>query len=96
MTRQSLMVLLVGINLFLLAVLLVGSYSLPAAGAQTTGAAGGFVAVTAAADGEEYEVLYVLDLAVRKLHAFAPTNVQTKRLKYLDTRDLEADLRRQP
>ena len=94
MTRRNLTVLLVGVNLFLLSILLIGSYSLPAAQAQGAGAGGTFLAVTAAADGEDYEILYVLDLSVNKLHAFAPTNVQTRRLKYLDSRDLEADFRR--
>jgi len=96
LSRNSIFVFLVGINLLLLAVLLVGSYSLPAAQAQTTMAAGKFVAVTAAVDSQHYEVLYVLDLSARKLHALAPINVQTKRLEYLDTRDLEVDFRRAP
>lgn len=94
MTRRNLTVLLVGVNLFLLSILLIGSYSLPVAQAQAAGGGGNFLAVTAAADGEEYEVLYILDLSVNKLHAFAPKNVQTRRLEYLDSRDLEVDFRR--
>lgn len=62
LTKRSTIVLLVGLNLFLLAALLIGSYSLPAARAQSSAQASDFVCVTADAAGQEYDVLYVLDL----------------------------------
>ncbi len=94
MSKQTLIALLIGLNVLLAGALVVSSYSLPAAHAQTGGAGGSYVAATAAIDGQQFEILYVLDLSTRRLHAFAPTNIQTKRLEHLDERDLEADFRR--
>ena len=90
-TKRSVIVALVGLNLFLLAVLLIGSYSLPSAFAQTRGRAGDFVCVTAQATGQSYQVFYVLDAPRRKLHAFVPT-VQRK-LAYAGFADLKKDFR---
>jgi hypothetical protein len=55
-SRHSLIVLLVGINLFLLVLLIVGSYSLPVAYAQAGGRAGDFALVTAKVASQSYDV----------------------------------------
>lgn len=96
MSRQKLVVILLGLNLLLAAALLLSAYAMPAAFAQTAAGPGNFIAATAAVDGQEYEVLYVLDASARRLYAFAPTSVQTRALRQLDVRDLEADFRRAP
>jgi len=78
-TRRSLVVFLAGVNLLLLTVLLIGSYSVPAAFAQAGGQPGGqvgeFVAVTAKAGGGAFDVLYILDRREQKLYPFYPTDV---------------------
>lgn len=94
MSKQSLIVFLVGVNLLLACALVLGGYTPPAAQAQTGGSVGNYVAATAAADGQQFEVLYVVDLGARKLHAFVPDNIMTKRLQHVDVRDLQADFRR--
>lgn len=91
-TKRSVVVLLVGVNLFLAALLVMGSVSLPKAHAQSGGRAGDFSIVTAKAAGQSYDVVYVLDRPARKLHAFYPQNIQGK-LDYAQFRDLERDLR---
>jgi len=93
-SKQTLIAFLVGLNLLLAGALLLSGDVLPAARAQSGGSVGNYLAATAAIDGQQYEILYVLDLSTRRLHAFAPTNIQTKRLEHLDERDLEADFRR--
>ncbi len=92
-TKRSLIVLLVGANLFLLALLLFGSYSLPAAYAQAGGRAGDFSLVTAKAAAQNYDVVYVLDRPARKLHAFYPTG--RGGFAYAQWRDLVSDFRGQ-
>jgi len=74
LNKRWLIVLLVGTNLLLLAALLIGSYSLPTAHAALGGRAGDFIAVTAQAPGQGYDVLYILDVPDRKLHALTPGN----------------------
>ena len=82
---------LVGLNLFLLAVLLIGSYTLPAAQAQSGGRAGDFLTVTALAAGQAYDVLYVVDVPNRKMYAFAPG---TKSIDFVGYAHLKKDFKR--
>ena len=96
LTKRSLIVLLVGLNLLLAAVLALGSYSLPSAVAQAAARGrGDFMSVTAMVGGQSYDVLYVVDIANSKLHALYPPNVQTRQLSYGGFRDLKADFGRQ-
>ena len=74
LSKRWVIVLLVGANLVLLAALLIGSYSLPAAHAAGQGRPGDFIAVTAQAPGQGYDVLYILDVPEKKLHALSPGN----------------------
>jgi len=91
-SKRSLLTLLVGLNLVLLVLLFMGSYSGPAAFAQSArGGGGGFVSVTAKAQGQAYDALYLLDASAQTLHAFYPTNVQQKRYVPVQPRDLSAD-----
>ena len=92
--KQTLLVMLVGLNLMLLAALIIGSYSLPEAYAQP-GGRGGYVCATQIVSGQGWEVLYVLDLKYRKLHAFYP-RPQGPDLAWGGFRDLEQDFRGQP
>ena len=94
LTKHALIVLLVGLNLFLLGVLLIGSYSLPGAYAQPQARAGDFVCVTAKVRGQSYDVYYVLDLPQRRLHAFYPASQQTREHTHAGSRDLAADFGR--
>ena len=91
LSRKSLLVAMVGLNLFLLALLLIGSYSLPAAHAQAQGGSAKFVCVTAKAPGQGYEVFYLADLSERKLHAFFPT--ANHQLTHTGFVDLEREFR---
>ncbi len=91
LSKRSLLVAMVGLNLFLLAVLLIGSYSLPAANAQARGGSASFVCVTAHAPGQAYEVFYLADLSERKLHSFFPT--ANHRLTHTGFVDLEREFR---
>ena len=92
--KRSLIVLLVGLNLLLLGLVLVATYSPPSAFAQTGGRAGDFLCVTAKAAGQSYDVVYVLDRPARKLHAFYPKSIRTKDYAYGKYRDLAADFGR--
>ncbi len=95
LTKRSLIALLAGVNLLLLAVLLGGSYSLPAAYAyQSRGRPGDFACVTAKAQGRSYDVLWVLDVPERRLHAYYPESPQTKQYVPVVPRNLKADFGR--
>lgn len=93
-TRRSVIVILVGVNLLLLGLLLVGSYSLPAAHAQIGARAGDFACVTAKVAGQSYHTLFVLDVPSRKLYAFYPVDGHTNRLAASAPRDLVKDFDR--
>ena len=94
LTKRSIIVLLVGVNLLLLGVLLAATYSSPAAFAQASrGLPGNFVCVTAKAAGQNYDVVYLLDRGQQKLHAFYPQRAGGKKYGYGygKYRDLKAD-----
>ncbi len=91
LAKQSVVVLLVGFNLLLLAALLIGSYSPSAAYAQSRGGSGEFICVTAKAQGQSYDVFYVLDVQQDKLHAFYPVSTRTREHQWAGFRDLRAD-----
>jgi hypothetical protein len=96
LTKRAIIAALAGVNLFLMAALILGSYSLPEAHAQAarpSGRAGDFVAVTAQAPGQSYDVLWLLDVDDRRLHAFYPQDLQSRRLGYGGFRELQQDFR---
>ena len=89
-TKRSIIVGLVGVNLFLLVALAFSGYSLPAAYGQAGARAYNYLAVTCQVD-EDYDVFYVLDLDSRRLHAFAPSRDAKGALQHLAWRDLSRD-----
>lgn len=92
LSKRSWMVILTGVNLFLLALLSLASYKPSTALAQTRGARpGDFLCVTAKAQGQAFDVVYVLDRPAQKLHAFYPTGVLKKQHAHGGFRDLKAD-----
>ena len=92
-TKRSMIVILVGLNLCLFALLVVSTYSLPAAYAQSGGRAGDFALVTAKVAGQSYDAVYVLDRPARKLYALYPTGGRDSRLTPAQFRDLVKDFR---
>ena len=93
MTKRSLIILLVGFNLALLAALILISVAPPAAHAQAAPMGQNFAMVTAqfrnGVDG-----LYVLDLTTRRLHLFIPSrDANNRRALYVGYRDLVKDFR---
>jgi hypothetical protein len=94
-TKRSTIVILVGLNLLLLAAILLPSYSLPAAHAQMRSRTGDYACVTAKAATQTYDVLYVLDVPSRKLYAFYPTAAGRRgSLTAAPPRDLVEDFER--
>ena len=95
LARRIAVVLLVGLNLFLAALLVLGSYSLPTALAQQGRARpGDFICATAKAATQSYEVLYVLDVRANKLYGFYPTSGHATQLTATPPRDLAKDFNR--
>lgn len=94
MNRRSLLSLLLVINAALLLASLLSSDRDRRAEAQAPGGHSGFLCVTAKASGQAYDVLYLLDIPARKLHALYPTSPQNRQLSYAQFRDLKDDLAR--
>ncbi len=93
LSKHSAIVALVGLNLFLLAAIILGSYSLPAAQAQSVGAGGNYIAVTCEAD-LSLDIIYIVDLPNRRLHYYMPARQLDGTLTYVGYHDLERDCRR--
>ena len=91
--KRSIITALVGLNLFLLATLVLSVYSPPKAFAQRRGAAQDYVAVTCRAD-KDYDALYIVDLAERALHCFVPNRDRSGRVVYGGVRSLATDFER--
>lgn len=91
--KGSVLAVLVGLNVLLLLALFIQVDPTPQARAQAGGGGRGYVCVTAAATGADFEILYIADLAGRKLHYFAPSDPRNRTLEYLGARDLNADFR---
>ncbi len=94
-TKRTTIAMLVGCNLLLLVLLLAQVASLPGAYGQVGGRTGDFISVTAKAAGQSYDVLYLLDVPARRLHAFYPDSPQARRLMQVPYRDLSADFGRE-
>ncbi len=83
--------LLVVLNVALAVTLAVSSFHLPVALGQIDLHRGEFICATAKASGFSYDVLYVIDLADHRLHAFYPGLPKTKKMVNAPSRDLFAD-----
>lgn len=93
MTKRALIVLLVGLNLTLAAVLILTSWEPPAAFAQAA-PLGQNYALVAGEIRDGVDGIYVLDLPVRRLHVFIPNRDQNNRqLFHVGYRDLQRDFR---
>jgi hypothetical protein len=92
MNKRTCIVLLVGVNLFLLAALVFSVFPGPAAYAQRVGISGNFMMVTAEIQ-DGYDALYLFDVADRKMYAFSIEKGGAGRLEVRDFRDLKADFR---
>ena len=94
MSKRTLVTALVGLNLFLLALLMLSAYSLPAARAQAAGGGSNYILVTAEAQ-KDTDVLYLFDLRNRNMLVVEGRRVgQGARLVLRDARNLANDLRR--
>ena len=93
MNKKSLIVLLVGLNLLLLATLILTSWQLPAAYAQAAPLGQNYVMV-AGEIRDGVDALYVIDLSNRRMHVFIPNRNQADRkLIYSGYRDLDKEFR---
>lgn len=93
LTKRTLIVALVGLNLALLAALILSLNILPVARANSAGRPGDFAACTVKIH-EDYDGLYIVDQSQKKLHLLVPSTKNDGTLTILQTRDLEADFRR--
>ncbi len=92
MSRHTIIVVLVGINLIFLAGIVLSVTSPSAAMAQRVGGAGNYMIVAAEVmDGND--AVYVFDLPERRLHAFTVKKGTPPRIELRDTRDLSQDFR---
>ena len=91
MSKQAIIVVLVGINLFILAGILFMVGSPATAMAQHVGVAGNYLVVAGEVQ-SDYDALYVFDLAGRRLHAFTVKR-GSNRIQFRDSRDLSQDFR---
>ncbi|MCH7719371.1 MAG: hypothetical protein IH988_00070 [Planctomycetes bacterium] len=90
MSRKSIMVGLIGVNLALLVALVFTTAKLPAAQAQPGGAVGGYAMITNRID-TNTDALFLLDATAQRLHAFVPDRRQGGRLNYVNYRNLKPD-----
>ena len=93
-TKRSWIVLLGGVNALLAALLVGGLAQLPRASAQYSARPGDYVTVTAKPASRNYDVLYLLDVPSRRLHAFRPDSRQSQKLVAIPPRDLALDFGR--
>ena len=93
MTKRGAIVLLIGINLTLLAILLLAAWRPPAAMAQAVPLGSNYLMVAGEVR-DAADALYVFDLSKRRMHVFAPNVDQNnRRINYVGFRDLERDFR---
>ncbi len=93
MTKRGLIVVLVGLNLALGAVLILSTWQPPSAMAQVA-PLGQNYAVVAGEIRDGVDALYVLDLSQRRLHVFVPNrDLNNRRLFHAGYRDLQRDFR---
>lgn len=93
LTKRTLIVALVGLNLALMAALLLRLDMLPRAQAAPGGRPGDFAACTVKIH-EDYDAVYVVDQTNRKLHMFVPNPRMDGTLNLIQTRELESDFQR--
>lgn len=93
MTKQVIVVLLVGVNLLLAATLILSASHPSAAYAQAAPLGQNYV-MAAAEIREGVDALYVIDLSQRRIHVFVPNRDQAvRRLFHAGWRDLQKEFR---
>lgn len=93
MTKRSLVVLLVGVNLVLLATLVLWTAPLPEARAQAAPLGQNYLMVAGQIRGG-VDALYVIDLSHRRMHVFIPNRDQARRTVFYEGfRDLQREFR---
>jgi hypothetical protein len=93
MTRQAVLVLLVGLNLLLLGAIVLSVYTPPAAyGQAAAGRAGDYLLVSGRI-APNHNAVYLFDLRNRLLHVFRASQGQPLTILPTDTRDLSRDFR---
>jgi len=90
MSKRSIMVGLVAVNLVLLTALVFTTTELPAAYAQPGAVKGSFATITSRVDANT-DALFLLDGTAHRLHAFVPDRRQGGRLNYINFRNLKPD-----
>lgn len=97
MTKRTVLALLVGVNLLLLAVLVLITYTPPQAFAEGPSRSGEYILVSARAV-QSNDTIYLLDLRTQQLHAFQSTFPRAGgdpiRVTLAHTRDLTRDFGR--
>ncbi len=89
--RNFVLICLVLINLSLAGIVVLKVFDVPKASAQSIGLAGNYIMVSGAVLGRKADVVYIIDLAKRKLHALQyERSKQT--ITHKGTRDLVRDL----
>lgn len=94
MTKRNAIVALIGLNLFLLAALILSSYSPPEALAQGRGRPGDF-AIASIQIHEDIEELAIMNVQAGQLYFFVPRETAgVPKLQYAGFRDLARDFGR--
>ena len=91
MSKKSIIVGLIGVNLALLVALVFTTAALPTAQAQPGGAVGGGYAMITNRIDTNTDALFLLDAKAQRLHAFVPDRRQGGRLTYVNYRNLKPD-----
>lgn len=93
MSKRTLLVLLVGLNLVLFGAMILSVYSPPAAYAQAPGRSGDYLLVAGRVQAD-YDAVYLFDLRNRLLHVFRAVPGTPINVVAVDTRELARDFRR--
>lgn len=91
MTKRTLVILMIGVNVVLATTLGLMTFDLPRANAQVAPMGGNYVMVSAE-ETENYDALYVLDLSTRILNVFE-VDRSSQQIIAVDQRDLTQDFR---
>ena len=98
MSKHVLIMLLAGVNLFLLACVVLTAHSPPQAFAESTTNNNEYALLSAEAD-EGNDVIYLIDVRNQLMHALAPSSPDTagqlQQVRHLHTRDLAQDFKKQ-
>lgn len=95
MNKRAIIVGLVGLNLFLLASLILVSYDPPKTLAQSRGGRAGDFLMATVQIHEDYDALAIINVPVGAMHIFVPREVNNSaKLTWTDTRNLNIDFGR--